>query len=149
MVPTSSEGGDTCGGAASAAFGLEGDPGLSLEAVLLLVLKVKREFVGAAVQEEELLRRRRSSCQTLVFFFCSSCRYYVCVCVYLLSAGVCEVDLVQQRAVHLADVRFGRLHVDHNPLLHHFQLQDRRAEFGCRCVRSSFISCTSDHPSQD
>lgn len=89
MVPASSEGGDTCGGAASAAFGLEGDPDLSLEAVLLLVLNVKREFVGAAVQQEELLRRRRSSCQTLVFFFCSSSSDIMCACVCTSSPLGC------------------------------------------------------------
>lgn len=59
----------------------------------------------------------------------------VCVCVYLLSTGVCEVDLVLQAAVHLADVRFGRLHVDHDLLLRDSQLRDRRADFGCGGVR--------------
>ena len=132
-VPASSEGADTGERAASAAFGLEDDLGLSLDAVLLLVLEVKRELAGAAVQKEELLRRRQEvSVNPLPLL--------VCVCVYLLSTGVCEVDLVPQAALHLADVPFGRPHVDHDPVLGDPQFEDRRADFGCRCVRSSFTS---------
>lgn len=86
LVPASSEGGDTRGGAASAAFGLAGDPGLSLDAVLLLVLEVKPEFLGAALHEEELLRR--CLYQNLVFF-CSSSSDIMCACVCTSSPLGC------------------------------------------------------------
>lgn len=89
VVPASSEGGDTCGGAASAAFGLEDDLGLSLDAVLLLVFEVKREFVGAAVHEEELLRRRRQEvCVNPLLLLLFLLRHCVCVCVPPLHWGV-------------------------------------------------------------
>lgn len=51
---------------------------------------------------------------------------------YLLAAGVYEVDFVVQTAVHLPDELSGGLHTDHNPLLCDVQGQYRSADFGCR-----------------